>query len=218
MRKLFHLFFLVFVSVRCTTVEKPGYQVIKKYESFEIRQYPPQLVAEVYVENEFQKAGNAGFRILADFIFGNNKKQKKIAMTAPVSQNLSEKINSESLRAKSETEISQKIAMTAPVAMEKKGNSYLIRFYLPIKYNLQTIPYPVDRRIMIRERPAVKMAAIRYSGTWIQTNYEFQKEILVKNLKKHQIKPKGNAIFARYNSPYTLWFLRRNEVLFELEE
>ena len=86
------------LSIGCTvfgvrTVEEPSYQVILQQENKEIRRYDPNIVAKTNIKGEYKEAQNEGFKILAGYIFGKNKKNVDIAMTAPVTQlPISEKI------------------------------------------------------------------------------------------------------------------------------
>jgi len=178
-------------------LEEAKYTVIMKEESFELRQYEPHIVAETTVDGDFDKAGNDGFRRLFKYISGENQKKQSIAMTAPVSQDAG----------------SEKIAMTAPVSQERKGGHWRIAFVMPSEYTMDTLPQPVDPMITLRQVLARRMAAITYSGTWSKERYEEQKTLLEAFILKHKLSPLGEPVLARYNSPFTLWFLRRNEVL-----
>ena len=66
--------------------EEPPFTLVVDDGAFQIRQYPPLAVAETQVEGTRRAASSAGFRILADYIFGRNTRRERIAMTAPVSQ------------------------------------------------------------------------------------------------------------------------------------
>jgi len=190
-------------------VEKAQYEVIKTYDKFELRAYKTQVVAETLVEGDFNEVGNKAFRILFDYISGNNTASQKIAMTAPVTQN--------------EVKGSgQKIAMTAPVTQSSTNTNstneaYTIRFIMPEDFTLETTPEPVDNRVSIIEIPEKVFAAIRYSGRWDQDNYLKQEAILLKNVNESSLETIGDPVFARYNSPFALWFMRRNEVLIEID-
>ena len=128
--------------------ELPSYTVLMQSEQAEIRQYAPQLVAEVTVEGERDEAINAGFRILAGYIFGDNESASKVAMTTPVTQ----------------TPASEKIAMTAPVTQSKAGQAWVVRFGMPKQYTKETLPKPKDPRIRFVIAPPSKRAAVRFSG------------------------------------------------------
>ena len=182
-------------------VDTVGYEVLEKQGRIEIRQYPSYLIAETLVDADFKEAGNRAFGRLFNYISGNNKKQESIAMTAPVSQ----------------IETSEKIAMTAPVSMQQAEGKYAVSFLMPSKYTMETIPEPLDEKVIIREVPAQKIAAIRYSGSWSQERYEAKKASLESFMTTKGLVPVGEPVFARYNPPIQIWFLRRNEVFIPVE-
>ena len=190
------------VARSAMAIEKAKYTVLEKEDSFEIRQYEPQIVAETYVEGNLKDVGNAGFRRLYDYISGNNKKKQSISMTAPVGQEAS----------------SEKIAMTAPVSQEKTDDQWRITFLMPAEYNLETLPEPLDERVKLRKEPGRLMAAVRYSGTWSEEAYEKNKALLEAYIQKRGLKKAGVPVWARYDPPFMPWFLRRNEVLIPVEK
>jgi len=177
--------------------EEAKYTVIMKEGNYELRQYESHIVAETTVDGDFDKAGNDGFRRLFKYISGENQKNQSIAMTTPVSQEAG----------------SEKIAMTAPVSQEQTGDQWRIAFVMPSEYTMNTLPQPVDPKVSLRQVPSRRMAAITYSGTWSRERYEAQKTLLETFIQKKKLQPLGEPVLARYNSPFTLWFLRRNEVL-----
>ena len=179
--------------------EEPSFKLIKKNDIYEIRHYPAILVAQTTIHADFDDAGNQGFKILADYIFGNNQAQTKISGTTITSQKKSEKI-----------------AMTAPVNMEKTQEGFLIEFTMPAKFSLATLPKPNDPRVIIREVSPRTVAVIRYAGSWSQEKYQEKLHILMNALAKDGIHTHGEPIFARFNSPFQLWFLRRNEIWVEI--
>lgn len=185
--------------------ETPDYEVIETFEdNIEIRRYQPMLLAEVVVAGDRDDAANAAFRILADYIFGNNQRRDKIAMTAPVTQSASESA-------------SEKIAMTAPVAQAKNADGeWTVSFMMPSKYDLETLPRPNDPRVMIREIEAHTAAAIRFSGRLVDENMEKHQARLEAFLAERGLKAEGPAAYAYYNGPMTPFFLRRNEVIYRL--
>jgi hypothetical protein len=189
-----------FAGGTAMAIEEPPYVVESKAEDYEIRRYDKVLVAETAVQAGFEDAGNAAFRILADFIFGNNKSKTKIAMTAPVTQQPS----------------SEKISMTAPVTQTQQNGAYLVQFVMPKDYTLETLPMPVDQRVTIREVPARKIAVHRYSGTWSEANYQEELAQFRTALARDQVQVTGEPTLSRFNSPFSLWFLRRNEIWLEL--
>jgi hypothetical protein len=188
-------------SEKAVGIEQARYSVIEKEGKFEIRQYEPCIVAETLVESDFDSAGNAAFRRLFNYISGQNRQRESIAMTAPVNQ-----------QARSE-----KIAMTAPVSQQKSQDKWAVSFVMPSKYTMQTLPEPLDPMVTLREIPGRRMAALRYSGTWSQRRYEDKRACLEVLIRDKGMRISGEAIFARYDPPFQLFFLRRNEVLIPVE-
>jgi hypothetical protein len=180
-------------------IDEPRYTLVHAYEAFEVRQYEPYLVAETVVRADAEEAGNQGFRILAAYIFGQNKGARKIDMTAPVAQTPA------------------KIAMTAPVAQSASPGGYVIQFSMPREWTLDTLPEPIDSRVTLRAVPPRKLAVIGYSGTWSQANYEENLKKLQDALKKEGLHWHGEPIWARYDPPWIPWFMRRNEISLEID-
>ena len=185
--------------------EEPKYRIERDYGSFEIRVYGPVVVAETAVTGSFGDGSNEGFRRLAGYIFGGNDGNRKIAMTAPV--------GAEPSAGKS----GSKIAMTAPVGSEKTADGWVVTFTMPSSFTLKTLPVPDDARVRLREVPARRVAAVRFSGTWGAEKFEAVAAKLATEAKGAGLSPAGvPPVFARYNPPWTPWFLRRNEVLIPL--
>jgi hypothetical protein len=177
-------------------IEEPEYTVERELGGVEIRRYSPYVVAEVLVAGTADQAGNEAFRILAGYIFGKNKGEKKFAMTAPVTQSAAP----------------VKLEMTAPVTQAAAPGGYLVQFVLPRGVTLAAAPEPLDERVRLREVPATRLAAIRYSGFWSEANYAEHLAQLKAALGSAGIAWTGEPVFARYNAPFVPWFLRRNEI------
>jgi len=188
----------VLVGPVMSNVENPSYEVIQSDKKIEIRKYQPMIVAQVELEGNRKEAIQLGFRILADYIFGSNTTEKDIAMTAPVEQ-----------------ESSQKIPMTAPVEQELSGNSWKIRFVMPKKYTLETLPKPKNPQIRILEIPEQTYVVIRFSGTASDRNIKVHETELMDYVKRENIPTVGSTKYAFYNPPWTLPFLKRNEVMIQ---
>ena len=196
MRRFLLLFTLAAMPMFSHAIEEPDYEVIRKFDNVELRQYAPYVVAEVVLNSSAEDAGNQAFPILAGYIFGKNKGEKKFAMTAPVTQ------TTEPVR----------MDMTAPVTQAAVAGGMRVQFVLPKGVTLATAPEPTDPRVQLRLVPAGTWAAIRYSGTWSQANYlEHLTELRV-SLEAQRIATQGEPVLARYNAPFTPWFMRRNEV------
>jgi SOUL heme-binding protein len=187
-----------------TREEQPLYTVTAKENNKEIRKYESYIIAKTTVHGTFQDAQKKGFRILASYIFGENKSNQKMAMTAPVVQ-------------KSESE---KISMTAPVVISPTSNkAWTMTFSMPSKFTLETLPRPIDERIQIERIEEKFIAAIKFSGLWSESkNAEIAEELKewLKRFKGYQLA--SPPMFAGYNPPWTLPFLRRNEMLIELKK
>lgn len=182
-------------------VEQPSYTVIKSFGDVEIRDYPPVIIAEVETSGERKEAINAGFRLLADYIFGNNSPAQKIPMTAPVTQQAGEKI-----------------AMTAPVSQQSAGGSWKVRFVMPSSYTLESLPKPNNPSVELVPLPPARFAAIRFSGLTGDEAIARFRQRLFDRLAEQGLTPQGEAIMAFYNPPWTLPFLRRNEILVKLQK
>ncbi|MHC4855079.1 MAG: SOUL family heme-binding protein [Planctomycetota bacterium] len=192
---------ILFVSCATVGIEKVQYAVLEKDRAIEVRDYKAYLVAETRVDSDFKDAGNVAFRRLFNYISGANRSSEKIAMTAPVNQQPQ----------------SEKIAMTAPVTQQSAGDKYAVSFVMPAEYTPDTIPQPTDPSVVIKEIPGYKAAVIRYSGTWSQKRYQAKKAALEAFIKDNGLTAAGEPIWARYDPPFQLWFLRRNEVVIPIE-
>lgn len=188
-------------SVLAMASEEPAFTVETKDGDFEIRRYAPLLAAEVTVTGERSSAINQGFRLLADFIFGNNTAQSKIDMTTPVTQQANEKI-----------------AMTAPVTQQSAGEAWKVRFMMPANYTAATLPVPNDKRVTIVSQPEKRFAVIRFSGWSSEANLSEHKALLEAWVQQKRLTPASAPIAAFYNPPWSLPFLRRNEYLIELAQ
>ncbi|WP_295441512.1 heme-binding protein [Sphingorhabdus sp. EL138] len=185
-------------SAMASNVETPSYAVSSKSGNLEIREYGPTIVAEATVAGERDKAIQRGFRIIADYIFGNNLSSTKVAMTAPVMQQSSEKI-----------------AMTAPVIQQASGKSWNVRFVMPSKYTMETLPKPVNPKVALIEVPAMRFAAIRFSGFAGQGSLDKHEAQLRAFMAERGLTATSEPQYAFYNAPWTLPFMRRNEVMIE---
>ena len=182
-------------------VEKPDYKVIQSEQNIEIRQYEPMIIAEVEVDGKREDAIGDGFRLLADYIFGNNTVQQVISMTAPVQQ-----------------KENQNIAMTAPVQQQSTGKSWQMSFVMPSKYSMDSLPVPNNNRVRLKEILTKKFVVIEFSGTNSNENVTEHENQLMNYIEANQIKINGSPKYAFYNPPWSLPFLRRNEVMIEINQ
>jgi len=184
-------------GVDAMAIEEAQYTLVKQEDRFEIRDYASHILAETVVEGDLEGAGNKAFNRLFQYISGNNRAQSRVEMTAPVSQQPEGK----------------KIAMTAPVGQQRVQEKWSVSFMMPASYTLETLPQPLDPKVTLRELPSRRMAVVRYSGFWNEEGYLRNKSDLEFWIDRMGLAIIGEAVWARYNSPFSLWFLRRNEVL-----
>ena len=168
--------------------EEIPYTVKERIEEAEVRTYPATRVASVsgYADNE-------AFRFLFRYITGNNRGKRTIAMTAPVIT-------------------AEKIPMTAPVISDASTMS----FAMPEEFTLDDLPEPLEKEVHVHEIPARDVAVIRFSGRAGKKSVQEKTARLLEILKKMNIPAEGTPFLMRYNSPFTPWFLRRNEVAVEI--
>ncbi len=184
-------------------VEQSDYTMLEKKKDYEIRNYGAHIVAETKVSGiTYRDAMNSGFSIVAGYIFGNNTKKEKIAMTAPV-------IN--------KADSSEKISMTAPVIVNTEGGSHIISFGMPRSYSMETLPIPNDSRVKLREVPSQKMAVLRFSWSRSESRVQNMKDKLLDSLNRDNIEIIGTPSYAGYNAPGTPPWMVRNEILVEVK-
>jgi len=198
--------------------ESPTYLLEKKEENFEIRIYPDYVLAQVDVEAEFDDAIGIGFSILANYIFGDNKKRSSIPMTTPVSEENIQGSEKIPMAAPVTQEVlSERIAMTAPVTEEIQEDAiHRISFTMPHKYTLETLPEPNDHRISFKEIKNHRVAVLRFSGRVKEKMANEKIEMLSRWLDKKGFSPQSNFIVAQYNNPAVPGFLRRNEIIVKI--
>ncbi len=186
--------------------EQQPYEVVRRDGAFEVRHYPEHLVAEVVISAAFEDAGNRAFRYLFGYISGENRSRAKVAMTAPVVQ------------AESHPE-SVELAMTSPVVQQSAGtrDEYRVAFVLPAGLTLGTAPEPTNAAVQLRVVPETTAAAIRFSGRWSESSYQLHLRELRRDLTAAGFVTRGVPRFARFDPPYLPAFLRRNEVVLDIE-
>jgi hypothetical protein len=190
-------------AIDAMAIEEAAYKVLVKDNRFEIRDYAPHIVAETIVEGELEEVGNNAFRTLFRYISGENRSRAKVPMTTPVSQ--------EPKR--------EKIKMTVPVGQQRvQERRWSISFMMPSSYTLETLPEPEDPKVKLRQVPARRIAAVRYSGFWSEKGYLRYKSELESWIQERGLAIVGDPIWARYNPPWTPWFLRRNEILIPVDK
>ncbi len=200
MNVLFALLSWSAIPMPVHAIEEPSYQVIREFSGIEVREYAAYTVAEVVVPGPAGEAGRQAFPILAGYIFGKNKGERKLDMTAPVTQ----------------TAAPVKMDMTAPVTQSVRADGYLVQFVLPKGVTVTNAPEPLDSRIQLREVAPHQVAVVRYSGFWSEANDNEHLLQLQSALKAASLAWVGDPVFSKYDAPFKPWFLRRNEVWLRL--
>ncbi len=193
---------LAILGTPTMAIEEPKYTVALHEGAFEIRDYQAAVAAEVTVTGNQKSAVSKGFRLLAGYIFGGNTRRQSIAMTAPVAQQPA----------------GEKIAMTAPVSQTPYDGAWVVRFTMPAGYTLETLPQPDNPKVKLRNVPPARFAVIRFSGYASESSVAAKTAELKAFIESHHLQAIGPASLAQYNPPWTLWFMRRNEVMIELQE
>ena len=194
--------FSLMIAGNAMAIEEPKFEQLSKDGNIEVRRYAPLIVAEVTVDGDMDAASSQGFRLIADFIFGNNraagataeKASDKIAMTAPVT--------AEPLAAEGESSMS--------------ANRWRIHFVMPSQYSMANLPVPNNAAVTIRELPARTFAALVYSGFNGTSKIQQRTDELMAWLKSKKLQPLGSPQLSRYDAPWVLPMFRRNEIMVEI--
>ncbi len=180
--------------------EEPSYRVVEQSEPFEIRQYSPLIVAQVEVPGDLSEASSAGFRLIANYIFGNNISVRDGGL------NIAEPVP-------------EKIAMTVPVIAEGKGDkkTWLIQFVMPKQYTIDTLPKPNNPQVKLVQVGPQKLAVIRFTGFVSDDKVQEKTTELMAWIKSRNEIALGNPRLARYNPPWSIPWMRRNEILIPIQ-
>lgn len=171
--------------------EEPDYETVRQDGEIEIRDYDSMIVAETVKGGYHEKARRAGFDTLHDYIRAGNRSGKKIAMTTPVLQQLSDG--------------------------EGRSKGWAIRFVMPKKYTKSSLPVPATDDVSLEEVPARRLAAVSFSGAFTASLASKKLMALYNYLADEGLKQKGDPVYAFYNPPWVPGFMRRNEILIEIE-
>jgi len=184
------------------TVEEPEHSSEQLSKQVEIRRYGPRIAAETVVDGDEASARNVGFRRLARYIFGQNRGRARIDMTAPVGQQ----------------QAGERIAMTAPVSSTSSPQGWVVRFYMPADWTLESLPMPDDDRVRLVEVPAESVAVLRFNGTASPAIVAARAADLRNELKAYGFETVGPPAAWFYDPPWTLPFRRRNEIAIAIAE
>ena len=190
------LLFAPAATAQLFSLEEPAFEVLVKAAAYELRSYRPMVVAEVVVQGDVIAAGKEGSRLVKDYIF-----RKGANEPADAGQ-----------------QVGEKISMTVPVTMESNaGSGYRLHFVMPSEYTLQTLPKPADPRVTLREIPAQRVAAVRFSKFSTEATIAEQTALLRNWMAQQGLKASGKPQFARYDPPFVPPMLRRSEILIAVE-
>jgi len=191
------------VGIRST--EEPNYSVLQSEDRFEVREYASLVTAETLVDAGFDDAGNIAFKRLFGYISGDNDSASEISMTAPVMARDENRTGGE------------KISMTAPVTGQETAQGWRFAFVLPSGYTLASAPVPNNPEVRLEQVPARKVAVVRYSGSWSETVYEEHLKLLRHWMRQNRLEADSLPRIAGYDPPWTLPFLRRNEIMIDIK-
>ena len=186
-------------------IEEPKFSILEKSPPFEVRSYAPMILAEAQTEGDLDEASSQGFRLIAGYIFGQNQVSEKIAMTVPVA-------------VEEQVPKSARIAMTAPVNIESNAGKWTVSFVMPSEYTMESLPKPLNTKVQLRQIPAVKRAVVSFSGFYNENKVAERTLELEEWMKTKQLQATGAPKFARYNPPWTLPFMRRNEIMIDVRD
>jgi effector-binding domain-containing protein len=206
---VFSAIYFFFFTTGCTffgirTSEEASYKVLDKHDQIEIREYDELVVVETYVNTDYYEAGNIAFKKLFAYISGENLSNTKISMTVPVMSKEGNAVDGE------------KIPMTSPVLGERQAKGWRYSFVLPAGYALEDAPLPSNPDVKLAVIPRKKVAVIRYSGSWKEQTMREKSEKLVEWIQTKNFEVLSKSRSAGYDPPWTLPFLRRNEIMIDV--
>lgn len=207
MKNTIGLLFAVLTWVFCSIVmaiEEPKYSIVETDDKFELRAYAPMIIAEVSVQGSLKSASNQGFRLIADYIFGNNiasnGEKQKVAMTAPVTVQAQPKL----------------LNVTQQGGAQEQ--EWKVHFVMPSEYSMSALPKPNNPKVELKEVSERYYASLRFAGLTGEKKVARKTKELQEWMATKNLTAKGQPELARYNPPWTLPFARRNEVLIEVEK
>lgn len=192
------------INFRVMATEEPEFTLISQENAIEVREYQPKIIASVEVEGDFDDASSKGFKLLADYIFGNNLlngEAQKISMTAPVEM----------------TPLAEDIVMTSAIMKSEVNHKWQVNFVMPKEYSLDTLPRPNNEQVKIIEIPKEKYAVIVFSGLVRDSSYSEKAQLLNDFILTKNFTQLEAIKIARYNPPWTLPFFRRNELMVKIK-
>lgn len=202
--------------------EQPTYEVVIDDEPFQLRRYAPMLVAAVTVTGERSEATDEAFGQLASYIFGTDREGEEIAMTTPVTQAVGDvtdaiAVDEEEVAAQASSESAPTPHGADPMVTVSGDPSqegrYTVRFAMPARFTLETLPASTNPNIVIGVLAEREMAVVTFSGAASDESVREAEERLRGFLERRSLMPDGSLEYAYYDPPFTLPPLRRNEVM-----
>ena len=195
------LLMVVFHQVGCAVVgirltEEHPHEVLMTDGKYEIRDYEPAIIARTEVDGSYDEVGRRGFRRLGGYIFGDNVEDESIAMTAPV-----EMIP--------ETESVEDEAINA--------DRWTMTFVMPEGYTRDSLPDPTNSNVILEETPRRLTAVVRFTGLLSDDDIDAHGPDLLAWVETQGYRPVSTLRLAGYDPPWTIPFLRRNEVQVDVE-
>jgi len=184
-------------------IETPAYRVLETRSDYQIRRYASYIVAETHQKGSQKEALSGGFRELFRYITGANIASSKIDMTTPVLQ--------------SGAAEREKISMSAPVIKQGEGASSCIAFVMPKGSRLDELPRPKSAGVRLRVVPPGSFAVTAFSGYATDAKIKVKTEKLLAALVRDGRVVRAAPQVALYNPPWTPPFMRRNEVMVEID-
>lgn len=184
-------------------IAMPEYTVVETKQDYEIRRYDSFIVAETRREGSHSEAMSDGFNELFRYISGDNASTSKISMTAPV--------------LRSPGDQGDRIPMTAPVLRQGEGSSSVIAFVMPPGSTLEELPRPKSPSVKLRVVAPHKVAVITFSGYATEEAIAEQTAMLLNALQRDAVTIRSAPRIALYNPPWTPPFMRRNEVMVDID-
>ena len=193
-------------------IEEPKYSIVETDDKFELRAYAPMIIAEVSVQGSLKSASNQGFRLIADYIFGNNiasnGEKQKVAMTAPVTVQAQPKL----------LNVTQEVDAQEQPQEQPQEQEWKVHFVMPSEYSMSALPKPNNPKVKLKEVSERYYASLRFAGLTGEKKVARKTKELQEWMATKNLTAKGQPELARYNPPWTLPFARRNEVLIEVEK
>ena len=177
-----------FVSNSRAATPTAAYQTLKPNGDFELRAYETLHLAKVTLPTSDKRSKNMDGSFMKLFRFIDGQNERE-----------------------------EKISMTTPVIIERGANESSMSFVMPETAVAKGLPTP-NGEVKLAKMPPVKMAVLRFSGVSNPKKEAEQLARLQTWMTNEKLSPEMTPLFAFYDPPWTLGFMRRNEVLLRVKE